>query len=51
MATKAIYGGDLLITNGIDWKAYSKLVGERPAPEGHGRRKADQERMAAARPS
>ena len=51
MATKAVYGGDLLITNGIDWKAYSKLVGERPsAQKVSADRKADQERMAASRP-
>lgn len=30
MATKAIYGEDLLLAGGVDWKPYAKLVGERP---------------------
>ena len=33
MATKIIYGEDLLASGGIDWKPYSKLVGERPAAQ------------------
>ncbi|MEY4562729.1 MAG: hypothetical protein RLZZ618_2006 [Pseudomonadota bacterium] len=33
LATKAIYGEDLLVTGGIDWKPYSKLVGERPSAQ------------------
>ena len=49
MATKAVYGVDLLATAGVDWKAYSKLVGERPsAQKVAADRKADQARMAAA---
>ena len=49
MATKAVYGEDLLAAAGIDWKAYSKLVGERPsAQKVVADRKADQARMAAA---
>ena len=53
LATKIVYGEDLLASSGIDWKAYSKLVGERPsARKVTADRKADQERMAAAtRPS
>jgi glutathione S-transferase len=31
MATKAIYGQDLLLAAGIDHKTYSKMIGERPA--------------------
>jgi glutathione S-transferase len=31
MATKAVYGEDLLGNAGIDWKAYGKVVGERPS--------------------
>lgn len=49
LATKIVYGEDLLAGSGIDWKAYSKLVGERPsARKVTADRKADQERMAAA---
>ena len=33
MATKAIYGEDLLAAAGIDWKPYIKLVGERPSAQ------------------
>jgi glutathione S-transferase len=33
MATKAIYGDDLLVAHGIDWKPYIKLVGERPSAQ------------------
>ena len=49
MATKAVYGEDLLAAAGIDWKAYTKLIGaaakratHRGGPQGrhraHGRR-------------
>jgi len=31
LATKLVYGEDLLVAGGIDWKGYAKLVGERPA--------------------
>lgn len=31
MATRAIYGTDLLADAGIDWKAYGQRIGERPA--------------------
>ena len=33
MATKAIYGEDLLAAAGIDWKSYVKVVGERPSAQ------------------
>lgn len=48
LATKIVYGEDLLAAGGIDWKTYSKLIGERPsARKVTADRKADQERMAA----
>jgi glutathione S-transferase len=31
MATKAVYGEDLLLAAGIDYKPYVKFIGERPA--------------------
>lgn len=50
LATKIVYGEDLLSASGIDWKAYAKLVGERPsALRVTADRKADQERAAAAK--
>jgi glutathione S-transferase len=33
MATKNIYGRDFLLEAGIDWKAYVKAIGERPAAQ------------------
>jgi glutathione S-transferase len=33
MATKAIYGEDLLLANGVDYKPYVKFIGERPAAQ------------------
>ncbi len=33
MATKAVYGEDLLQAAGIDYKAYVKFIGERPAAQ------------------
>jgi glutathione S-transferase len=33
MATRAIYGEDLLVAHGIDWKPYVKRVSERPAAQ------------------
>ncbi len=32
-ATKVIYGEDLLSANGVDWKPYAALIGERPAAQ------------------
>ena len=50
MATKAVFGEDLLVAHGIDWKPYVKFIGERPsAQKVTADRKADQERMAAAK--
>jgi glutathione S-transferase len=46
MATKAIYGEDLLLANGIDHKAYSKFIGERPSAQ-----KVIADRKAVAKPS
>ena len=31
MATKSVLGEDLLAAAGVDWKAYARLVGERPS--------------------
>jgi glutathione S-transferase len=43
MATKAVYGEDLLAAAGLDVKAYTRLVGERPsAQKVTADRKADQ---------
>ncbi len=48
MATRGVYGEDLLASAGVDWKAYAKLVGERPSAQRvTADRKADQERAAA----
>ena len=33
MATKAVYGEDLLAAAGIDWKPYIKRIGERPSAQ------------------
>lgn len=33
MATRAIFGEDLLVAHDIDWKAYLKVVGERPGAQ------------------
>jgi glutathione S-transferase len=33
MASKAIYGEDLLLAGGIDYKPYIKLIGERPSAQ------------------
>ena len=33
MATKAIYGEDLLLAAGVDYKAYLKFIGERPSAQ------------------
>ena len=48
MASKAVLGEDVLAAAGIDWKAYVKLIGERPSAQRVAAdRKADTERMAA----
>lgn len=33
MATKAVYGEDLLIAAGLDYKPYIKLISERPSAQ------------------
>jgi glutathione S-transferase len=49
MATKRIYGEDLLATAGFDWKPYSRLIGSRPSAQRVlADRKADQERATGA---
>ena len=49
MATKIVYGEDLLAAGGVEWKDYAKLVGARPsAQKVAADRKADQARIAAA---
>jgi glutathione S-transferase len=45
MATKAVLGEDLLASAGIDWKAYVRLIGERPSAQ---RVAADRKRDMAA---
>ena len=48
MATKLVYGEDLLAAAGMDWKAYQRFVGERPSAQRvTADRKAWQERAAA----
>jgi glutathione S-transferase len=50
MATRAIYGEDLLLAHGVDWKSYARLVGERPsAQKVTADRKADDAAAKAAR--
>ncbi len=49
MATKTVYGEDLLLAGGVDYKPYVKLVGERPsAQKVAADRKAATARRAAA---
>jgi glutathione S-transferase len=33
MSTKSVYGEDLLAAAGVDWKPYSRLIGERPSAQ------------------
>jgi glutathione S-transferase len=33
MATRAVYGEDLLIAGGVDYKPYVKMLGERPSSQ------------------
>jgi glutathione S-transferase len=48
-ATKAVLGEDLVAAAGIDWKAYLKLLGDRPSVQRvNADRKRDLEAMAAA---
>lgn len=48
LATKAVYGEDLLAAAGIEWKPYAAMIAERPtAQKVAADRKADQARLAA----
>jgi glutathione S-transferase len=33
MATKAVYGEDLMLSAGVDYKTYAKMIGERPSAQ------------------
>jgi glutathione S-transferase len=45
LATRAIYGEDLLVAHGVDWKSYMKFVAQRPSAQRvDADRKADQAR-------
>jgi len=33
MASKLVYGEDLLASAGVDWKAYTRMIGERPSAQ------------------
>jgi glutathione S-transferase len=49
LSSKIVYGEDLLAGAGIDWKPYSRLVGERPSAQRVlADRKAEQDRNAQA---
>jgi glutathione S-transferase len=48
LATKLTYGEDFIAAAGIDWKPYSRLVGERPSAQRVvADRKAEQEKLKA----
>jgi glutathione S-transferase len=50
MATKLVYGDDLLAAGGLDWKPYHRFVGERPSAQRVTEdRKAWQDRAAASK--
>ena len=49
LASKVMYGEDLVAAAGIDWKSHMKLIGQRPtAQKVEADRRADQERAMAA---
>jgi glutathione S-transferase len=49
LATKIIYGEDLLAAQGVDWKSYAKLIAERPSAQRvDADRKVAQDQMKAA---
>lgn len=51
MATRAIYGEELLAAHGVDWKAYTRFIGERPsARKVTADRKADEAAAKAKAP-
>ena len=48
MATRIVYGEDLLGAAGVDWKGYGKLIGERASAQRvTADRKAEQDAAAA----
>mgnify|MGYP002151021435 FL=1 len=48
LASRIVLCEDLLAAAGVDWKAYVKVVGERPSAQRiNADRKAEQERLAA----
>jgi glutathione S-transferase len=50
LASRLVLGEDLLVAAGVDWKAYAKLIAQRPsAQKVDADRKAWQERAAAAK--
>jgi glutathione S-transferase len=50
LATRIVYGEDMLLAAGVDWKGYAKLIGERPsAQKVAADRKVEQDRLTAAR--
>ena len=50
LASRLALGEDLLLAAGIDWKAYAKVIGERPSAQRvTADRKAEQDRLATAR--
>ena len=52
MATRAVFGDDLLAAHGIDCKGYTKLIAQRPSAQRvDADRKADQARRAASAPT
>lgn len=49
LASKAVYGEDLLAAHGVDWKGYARLIAARPSAQRvDAERKADQARLVAA---
>ena len=51
MATRAIYGQDLLLAAGIDYKPYMKMIGERPtAQKVMADRRTEQAKLASTAP-
>jgi glutathione S-transferase len=49
LATKIIYGEDLLAAQGVDWKSYAKLISQRPSAQRvDADRKVAQDQMKAA---
>ena len=48
LASKIVYGEDLLLAHGVDWKSYGKLIAPRPSAQRvDADRKSDQERRLA----